>query len=480
MSQDPRLKHDSYATNPWLAIWKAGYIAYAHNVNVATALASRAAPGHKRIIELIGAHAKAGSSPANFLLGNPAAWDKAVSTRGQSLVDGVANFARDLLTNEGKPTLSNNSSFAAGKNMAVTPGVVIYRGKLFELIRYEPTTAKVNKVPLLIVGPPINKYYILDLAHDRSFVQAAVQNGHTVFAMSWVNPDKSMAEVSFNDYVTEGVSEALGVIPGAKVNLLGLCLGGTLATMAAAYDTASGTNKVNSLTLIVTLTDFSGDTGAMGEMITKKAVKSIRAKSAKVGFLSAKIMGGGFTNLNPAGLIWGPASQSWLLGEAPPAIEMLAWNADGTRLPSRMHAEYLTACYVDNDFTMGRMVINGVYISPEDIVVPVYAVAGDEDYIVPWFTAISGASRLGRNRRMVRARGAHIGVIIPSPKRASFLVGADTCTNADEWLLTTTEHEGSWWVDWANWLKPHSGNLVDPPMTGKNLGAAPGTYVLVK
>jgi len=478
MSHDRRLDDPAYVQYPLLATLKFEYEFFAFGVDAATRAAGLfASPRQQRINLLVAQSLIDAASPANTFIGNVAAQREARRTGGKSVLQGVSHFTRDMCTHQGMPDLVDTSSFKVGVNLAVTPGVVVHREELFELLRYDPVTPQVYDVPLLMVPPPIGRYYVLDMAPGRSYVETAVAAGHTVYMISWRNPPAEMGETSFADYVTRGTMAAMDAIPAAKVNMAAVCLGGTLATMTAAYVAALGTERINSLTLIVTLTDFSGDTGAMGAMIDRKAVEDIRAETSKVGFLSAEKMAAGFRYLKPADLIWGPAGRQWLLGEDPPAMDLLTWNADGTRLPWLMHYQYLMSCYVDNDFAEGRMVIGDHVLDMHAITIPLYVVAAEEDHIVPRDTALTGASLTGGPRRLVVARGGHIGGIVAPPSdRAWYKVGDDSFSGP-EWFDSVELHRGSWWSDWTEWVKPLAGSLTAPPLAGGNLGAAPGTYV---
>lgn len=416
--------------------------------------------------------------PRNTLFGNPEARRRARETRGQSVVQGLQNFLEDLRLNRGNPALTDLSKFRVGENLAVTPGTVVFRNELLELIHYKPVTETVRSVPLLIVPPPINKYYILDLAPGRSLVEKAVAEGQDVYMISWVNPKPHQRNLAFiDDYVGNGVIAAMDFITtDDEISLAGLCLGGTLASIATAYDGASGANRVASLSLIVTLTDFGLDTGKMGAMIDQKLVDRVYAQTRRSGVLSEWDMGSGWVWLTSAGLYFGPAQKRWLFGEAAPAMDLLAWNADGTRLASEMHREYLQKCYIDNEFARGVLEVNGIRVGISDISVPVYAAAGTTDHIVPWQSSFAGISQSSGSRRLVLVPRGHIGAIVSVGTKASFFEGPDTYE--ENWQLVATEQTGSWWGDWTTWLGNHSGGLVAPTSDEPNLGSAPGRYVL--
>ncbi|MGB4768071.1 MAG: alpha/beta fold hydrolase [Candidatus Saccharimonas sp.] len=416
--------------------------------------------------------------PHNTLVGNPEARRKAIETNGQSVLQGLQNFLDDLKNNRGNPALTDLSKFRVGENLAVTPGTVVFRNELLELIHYESVTETVRSVPLLIVPPPINKYYILDLAPGRSLVEKAVAEGQDVYMISWVNPKPHQRNLAFvDDYVVNGVLAAMDFIsPDDEVALAGLCLGGTLASIAAAYDGASGDYRVASLSLIVTLTDFGLDTGKMGAMIDQQLVDRVYAQTRRKGVLSEWEMGLGWQLLALPGLYFGPAQKRWLQGEPAPAMDLLAWNADGTRLAAEMHREYLQTCYIDNKFAEGKLVVKGIRVGIGDIAVPVYAVAGTTDHIVPWRSSFAGISQSSGTRRLVLVPRGHIGAIVSVGSRANYFVGPDTYE--ENWQTAADEHAGSWWSDWTSWLATHSGSLVAPVVDKSDLGPAPGHYVL--
>jgi len=459
------------------AIAKFWYTLFVAGVNTSTDQAVYKDGDEQQIARLKADIAIAMVNPTNNFWFNPEARAKAWKTNGQSVLDGMHNFYQDLNTNEGNPALVDRSKFGVGVNLGTTRGKVVFRNKLFELIRYAAVTKLVHQVPLLFVPPQINKYYIMDLAPGRSLIEHAVNKGQDVFVISWVNPGKELAETKFYDYVTDGINVAMDVI-GEKVNLLGLCLGGTLATMATAYDAATKANRVNSLTLIVSLTDFSGNTGVMGAMLDRKAVEDVYKMTSKVGYLTPEQMGSGWVWISSEGLRFAPARKRWLLGEEAPEMDLLYWNGDGTRLAARMHHEYLLACYIDNLLANGEMVINGHRLNIGDILVPVYAVGGKKDHIVPWRSSFAGISKTSGTHRFALVPNGHIGTIVaPASPRASYQVSESTYSESWEDSATTVTGD-SWWTDWTIWLEELSGELIQRSANRQNLGAAPGTYVL--
>ncbi len=329
-------------------------------------------------------------APTNFLATNPAALKRAFETGGVSLMRGFRNFMTDLTTNGGLPRKVDRSAFTVGKNLAATPGKVVFRNDLMELIQYAAQTETTYEVPLLFSPPWINKYYIMDLAPGRSFAEWAVQHGHTVFQISYRNPDATMGGVRLDDYLLDGPRTALDVINDItgsdRVNMVGLCLGGSLTAMLLAYLAAKGDNRVNSATLLNTLVDFS-EPGTLGNFSDPESVARIEVKMAKRGFLDSNEMSRTFDFLRANDLIWSYVASSWLMGEDPPAFDILAWNEDGTRMPAAMHSFYLRACYIENQLARGVMTLADTRLDLGQVKADTYVLSAKEDHIAPWASA---------------------------------------------------------------------------------------------
>ncbi len=367
-------------------------------------------------------------APTNFLWSNPAALRRAVDTGGRSVLAGLANVLRDMETNGGRPRQVDSSAFRVGENLAATPGKVVFRNDLMELIQYSPTTATVHEVPLLLSPPWINKYYIMDLAPGRSFAEYAVAQGHTVFAISYRNPDASMADVALDDYLLRGPYDALDVIAdvtGAdSVNVVGLCLGGTLTTMLLAHQAAGGHGRrrvgVGSATLLNTLVDFS-EPGPMGQFLDKASVARLSEQMLRRGYLESTEMAAMFDLLRPRDLIWNYVESGWLMGEPPPAFDILAWNADGTRMPADMHSFYLRCCYVENQLATGGMTLAGTRLDLSTVTADAYVLAAREDHIAPWTSSYATGGLLGGDVRFVLTSSGHVAGIVnpigPSRRR---------------------------------------------------------------
>jgi polyhydroxyalkanoate synthase len=424
-------------------------------------------------------------APTNFLWSNPAALKRAFDTGGVSLARGMRNFLTDLTTNGGLPQKVDRSAFRLGENIAATPGKVVFRNELMELLQYAPATETVHEIPLLCSPPWINKYYIMDLAPKRSFVEWAVEHGHTVFAISYRNPDRSMGGVRLDDYLLEGPRTALDVIgdiTGApKVNMVGLCLGGSLTAMLLAWLAAGGDDRVNSATFLNTLIDFS-EPGVLGAFSDPESVARIEAKMAKRGFLDSNEMSRTFDLMRANDLIWSYVASNWLMGEAPPAFDILAWNADGTRMPAAMHSFYLRSCYIQNQLARGEMELAGTKLNLADVKADAYVLSAKEDHIAPWTAAYKTTQLLTGNVRFVLSSSGHIaGIVNPPSPKSKYWTNPDTPPDPKAWLAGADEHQESWWEDWATWIAERAGGRRPPPPLGSAahpaIGEAPGTYV---
>ncbi|HET6759585.1 MAG TPA: alpha/beta fold hydrolase [Propionibacteriaceae bacterium] len=428
-------------------------------------------------------------APTNFIPGNPAVIKKALETGGLSLTKGARNFIHDLRTNGGVPRQVVPGAHTVGKDMALTPGKVVFRNELMELIQYAPSTAEVHEIPLLFSPPWINKYYIMDLAPGRSLAQWAIDHGHTVFMISYRNPDERMRHVKMDDYLISGPIAALEVvrdITGAeKVNLLGLCLGGTLTMATLAYLDAVGMDLINSATFLNTLIDFS-EPGLLGIFTDEASVRRLEKTMQRTGFLPKEEMQRSFNLLRTNDLIWNYAVSSWLMGEEPPAFDLLSWNNDSTRMPAEMHSFYLRSCYLGNELARGVMELAGQHLDLEKVDQDLYFLSAEQDHIAPWRSSYTGALLPGGDVRFVLSNSGHIAGIVnpPSPKSIHYVVEGDQPLpeTADEWLAAATMHPVTWWEDWAKWIGERAGRMRKPPRMGSRkyrpITDAPGTYVL--
>ena len=425
-------------------------------------------------------------APTNFLFTNPAALKRAFDTGGSSVAKGAANFVDDLLHNNGRPRQVDSSSFVIGENIAATPCKVVFRNDLMELLQYEPQTERVHATPLLFSPPWINKYYVMDLAPGRSFVEWAVKQNRTVFAISYLNPSADMAGVTLDDYMVKGPKAALDVITeitGAEtVDIAGLCVGGALTAITDAYLTQTGDQRVGNLTLLNTMLDYS-DPGILGVFTDASTVDQLEEKMTADGFLSGESMAATFNALRANDLIFNYVASNWLMGQDPPAFDILAWNADSTRMPAAMHAFYLRNFYVENKLAAGELQVAGEQIHLGNVKQHCYIVGAENDHIVPWKAAYATTQLVSGPTRFVLTSGGHIaGIVNPPGPKGWYQVSDDTPTTPEAWRKTADKQAGSWWTDWAQWSTATSGDLIEAPQTGSQanpvLGVGPGEYVL--
>jgi len=429
-------------------------------------------------------------SPTNFAATNPEVLEEMARTGGTSLLQGMQNLMSDL--QKGRVSMVPDGAFEVGKDLAVTPGKVVYRNPLIELIQYTPTTEQVREIPILAIPPWINKYYVMDMRPENSMYQYLVDAGFTLFTISWKNPDDSVLHLEWADYMEMGVIEALRVvksITGAeKVNTLGYCLGGIIQEVTLAYLAARGEEPVNAATYFATHQDFT-DAGDVDVFIDESQVRFLEwLMEASGGYLDGRNMAATFNMLRANDLLWHYVVHNYLLGKQPPAFDLLFWNSDGTRVPGKVHSFLIREFFLANKLQEPDGIeVRGVGIDTRRITIPVYAVACESDHIVPWRGASKIREMHGGPVRFVLAESGHIAGIINHPAKKKRGYWVNNLKNAqtldpDEWLAKAKKRKGSWWVDWAPWLEKHSGGLVAPPATGSDeyppIMDAPGTYVL--
>jgi polyhydroxyalkanoate synthase subunit PhaC len=424
-------------------------------------------------------------APTNFPATNPAVLKRAFETGGRSLLDGWHNFLDDLLHNNGRPRQVDTSPFEVGRNLACTPAKVVYRSDLIEVLQYLPQTERVHQVPLLCSPPWINKYYVMDLAPERSFIEWAVQHGRTVFAISYRNPDASMAGTTMDDYLVKGPRAAMDVvsdITGAdKMDLVGLCLGGAMTMMTATYLDEVGESRLNSITLLNTMIDYS-EPGALGAFTDEETVARLERKMNRLGYLEGSEMAGTFDMLRANDLIFNYVVSNWLMGRQPPAFDILAWNSDATRMPAAMHAFYLRSFYVQNKFVKGELTVRGQPLDLKDVRQDLYIVAAINDHIVPWTSSYRTIRYVSGDTRFVLSSGGHIaGIVNPPSPKAWYETGGEHSEDPRQWRAGAQRHSGSWWEDWARWGSERAGPMIEPPSVGSEahpvLGDGPGEYV---
>jgi polyhydroxyalkanoate synthase len=485
--KDRRYADPAWEGNAWYFLLRQEHALFAHCLR-AVARDAELTPQTRKKIDFLVQQAIEATSPVNWPWSNPTMLKKALETGGQSLVRGARNALRDVVTNRGMPRQTTAGQFTPGRDLAATPGTVVFRNRLMELIQYAPQTDQVHEIPLLLSPPWINKYYIMDLAPQKSLVEWAVQHGHTVFVISYRNPDESLRDVTMSDYLREGTVAALDAvqdITGAeKVNVAALCLGGTLATATAAWLAARGEDRINSLTLMNTLLDFTAP-GQLGVFTDEQTVSRLERSMKRTGYLPAESMKTTFDLLRATDLVWNYVINDWILGEDPAPFDMLSWNSDSTRMPAAMQVEYLRTCYLENQLAEGTMELAGQRLELEAVRQDAYVVSAEADHIAPWASVYRGATRLGGTVRFVLSNSGHIAGVVnpPSPKSKHWFGESDHLpADPQQWRDDAGEHRASWWEDWTLWIAERAGGQRTPPTTGNEahppLQDAPGSYVL--
>lgn len=426
-------------------------------------------------------------SPTNFALTNPEVLRRTAETGGENLLKGLSNLLTDLERGQGnlRIRMTDESKFKVGENIAVTPGKVVYQNDLMQLIQYTPTTEKVLKRPLLILPPWINKYYILDLRPKNSFIRWAVDQGHTVFMVSWVNPDENLAEKGFEDYMLEGPYAALDAIEKATgekaVNAIGYCLGGTLLSATLAHMAVKRDTRIKSATFFTTLVDFT-ESGELGVFIDEEQLKALEAKMQKRGYLEGREMATTFNMLRANDLIWSFVVNNYLLGQDPFPFDLLYWNDDSTRMPARMHSFYLRRMYQQNDLIKpGGIDLLGVKLDLRKIKLPTYILSTREDHIAPWASTYRATQTYAGDIRFVLAASGHIAGVVnpPDAGKYSHWVNTELPAEPEAWLASSTELAGSWWPDWHRWVTGKDPAQVPARKPKGAIEDAPGSYVKV-
>jgi polyhydroxyalkanoate synthase len=490
--KDKRFSNPVWDQNPAFSYLKQQYLLNAQAVKDAVAdMADISADDRKRV-EYFTRQIVDMMAPTNFLGLNPDALEKAIETDGESLVRGLENLVADVEANEGEVqvTLADRHAFTLGRNIATTEGGVVFRNRLFELIQYKATTETVFERPLLIFPPWINKFYVLDMRPENSLVRWLVGQGFTVFVVSWVNPDTSYADVSMDDYIREGyltaMAEVRRITGEPTINAVGYCIAGTTLGLTLAYLEQAGDTSVNAATFFTTLTDFS-DPGEVGVFLANDFVDGIERQSQIDGILSRAYMARTFSFLRSNELIYQPAIKSYMLGEAPPAFDLLYWNGDGTNLPCRMALEYLRKLCQDNGFARGEFPVFGKPVALSGVKLPVCAVACETDHIAPWKPSFNGIRQMGsQDKTFILSQAGHIAGIINPPSKGKYghYTNPGPMTTPEDWLAGATFTPGSWWPRWGAWLAERSGAQRTARALGDSthpvLAPAPGTYVVAQ
>ncbi|CAM8656613.1 PhaC Poly(3-hydroxyalkanoate) synthetase [Comamonadaceae bacterium] len=495
MGHTPPLPDRRFAAPAWGDNPVAAYAAAAYLLNARTMMGLAEAvetdSKTKNRIRFAVEQWMAAASPSNYLAFNAEAQKKAIETKGESIAKGVKNLVHDL--QQGHVSMTDESLFEVGKNVATTEGAVVFENELFQLIEYKPLTAKVYEKPFLLVPPCINKFYILDLQPDNSLIRYAVEQGHRTFVVSWRNPDDTLANKTWDDYIEHAVIRAIGVtrdISGSPtINALGFCVGGTMLGTALGVLAARGEKPVDSATFLTTFLDFS-DTGILDVFIDEAMVKFREAELGKGGLMKGQDLASTFSFLRPNDLVWNYVVGNYLKGETPPPFDLLYWNSDSTNLPGPYYAWYLRNTYLEDNLKKpGKLTVCGEKLDLSALDIPVYIYGSREDHIVPIGGAYASTQLLPGKKRFVQGASGHIAGVInpPAKNKRSHWIRADgklPKTHA-QWLEGATEHAGSWWTDWSHWLKSHAGKQIAAPKTyGKGkykaIEAAPGRYVQAK
>jgi len=496
-ARTPQIKDRRFATAAWQssplhAFNAAAYLLNARFLN-AMADAVESDPKTRQKVRFATQQAIDAMAPTNFLVTNPEAQKTLIETKGESLTKGIMHMIADM--RKGHISHTDETAFEVGKNVATTEGAVIFENDVIQLIQYRPRTKQVYQRPLLIVPPCINKFYILDLQPENSLIRYAVEQGHTVFVVSWVNPDASLAHLGWDDYLQSGPIAAIKAVQDIsgqkKINTLGFCVGGTLLASALAVLAARGETPAASMTLLTTMLDFS-EVGAIDVYIDDAQVTQREQNIGQGGLMPGRDFAAAFSSLRPNDLVWNYVESNYLKGQEPPPFDLLYWNSDSTNLPGPMFCYYLRNMYLENNLRIpGRLQVGDHKIDLDKVQIPTFLYASREDHIVPWVSAyVSGsllnAGKRSHNRFVLGASGHIAGVINPpAKKKRSYWTNAKMPATADAWLAGATEHAGSWWSTWAEFLARHAGEQVTAPRKYGNIRhspiePAPGRYVKVK
>ena len=489
--RDRRFKDEAWKDNEVFDFIKQSYLLSSRYITDVVKQADGLEPATAQKVDFYSRQFIDAMSPSNFLMTNPEVLRKTAESGGENLIKGLQNLLSDLERGKGnlRIKMTDTEAFKIGESIAVTPGKVVHQNALMQLIQYTPTTDKVLKRPLLIIPPWINKFYILDLRPRNSFVRWATAQGHTIFIVSWVNPDEKLAEKNFDDYMREGILDALTAIEAATgeraVNAIGYCLGGTLLSSTLAWMAANNDDRVKSATFFVTLMDFR-ESGELNVFIDEEQIKVLEGKMNKRGFLEGSEMATTFNMLRANDLIWSFVVNNYLLGNDPFPFDLLYWNSDSTRMPAKMHSFYLRNMYQDNKLSQpGGITLAGTPIDLSKVQVPAYFISTREDHIAPWRATYRGTKLLSGENRFVLAASGHIAGVVNPPEggKYSHWLNNDLPEDPEAWFAGATEIAGSWWPDWQRWITAQDKRQVKARTPGDGklsaLDDAPGSYVKV-
>ena len=489
---DRRFSHEDWANKPIFDVIKQSYLLVSDWTRKVVASAEGLDEHTAERVKFFTERMLDAMSPTNFAMTNPAVIEKIRMTNGANLVHGLKNLLEDLEAGKGelRIRMTDTKAFELGKNVAVTPGKVVFQNRMFQLIQYTPTTEQVLKRPLLIVPPWINKFYIMDLQPKNSLLKWLVDQGHTVYIMSWVNPDETYANVGFEDYI-HAVTHAVDAIEYdtgvSEVNAIGYCIGGTLLASTLAFLKQKGDQRIKSATFFTTMLNFA-DPGELGLFIDDDQIKGLEDKMSKAGYLDGSIMAGTFNLLRANDLIWSFYVNNYLLGNDPRPFDLLYWNSDSTRMPAKMHSWYLRNLYQKNMLCQPNALnVDGIPLDLGAIDVPACFISTIEDHIAPWKSTYSGARLFGGNVRFILGGSGHIAGVInpPAANKYGYRVSDELPEDPEAWLASTQSNAGSWWPEWDRWVRALSNNeLIAARQPGAGqlaaIEPAPGTYVKLR
>ena len=490
-ADDRRFRDKAWSENALFDFIKQSYLLTARTIQDVVRNAEGLDPLTARKVDFYARQFVDAVAPSNFVLTNPEVLRATFETRGENLVSGLQNLLDDLERGKGRLAISmtDGDAFHLGENVAASPGKVVFQTDLMQLIQYAPTTERVKKRPLLIIPPWINKFYILDLRPQNSFIRWAVSQGHTVFVISWVNPDERLAAKSFEDYMREGPLAALDAMAEATgekdANVIGYCLGGTLLSATLAYMTAKRDNRIKSATFLVTMVDFA-EAGELSVFIDEEQIKTLEERMARKGYLEGRDMHATFNMLRANDLIWSFVVNNYLLGKQPFPFDLLYWNADSTRMPAAMHSFYLRRMYQENLLREpGGIELGGVKLNLRKIKTPAFLLSTREDHIAPWRSTYAATQLYHGPVKFVLSASGHIaGVVNPPGGKYGHWENDRNPPSAEEWLAGATEHTGSWWPAWEEWVAAFAGGEVAARVPGDGkltpIEDAPGSYVRVR
>ncbi len=490
--KDKRFADPEWSSNPFFSLVKQVYLVTSRWAERMVDDASSLDPHTRQKAAFYIRQLVSALAPSNFVLTNPELLRETLTSDGANLVRGMRMLAEDIKAGGGdlKIRQTDTSQFVFGKNIATTPGKVVHQNNICQLIQYAPMTDKVLARPLLIVPPWINKFYILDLNEEKSFVRWCLQQGHSVFVVSWVNPDERQATASFGEYMREGILEsvdaALSITGADGINAIGYCVGGTLLSVALASAAAKGDDRIKSMTLFASQVDFT-NAGDLSVFADEDQIVSIEKKMTQHGYLESRSMAGAFNMLRPNELIWPYVIANYFKGKEPGPFDLLFWNSDTTRMPAANHSFYLRNCYLNNNLSAGRMEVDGVRLDLRKVKTPIYNLATREDHIAPARSAFYGSSFFGGDVTFVLSGSGHIAGVVnpPARKKYQFWTGAKPAGDRyEEWLKSAVEHPGSWWPHWQAWIEALDARRVPAPGVGNKtyppIEDAPGSYVRVR